>query len=342
MLRYTLVLVIGLWATIPAWAGTWAEALFEDLSKDFGSVPRGTTLSHPFRIRNSTSGPVHIAGVRVSCGCVTATALKNDLAPGEETVVMAYMDTMCFPAGSKTTTIYVQFDRPQWDEVHLWVQANSRDDFSVSPDTLTFGRIKRGASSSVSVTINFTSSSPSRILDVKSDSNYVQTSLQEINRQFGEVVYQLTAKLRPETPVGKWYTDVWVRTNNPALPRVRVPLTVEIEPALSIGPALVNFGEIKVGSETERKVYVRGGQPFHIVGVRGTDEQVSVKEPSQESKAVHVLTVTLKGVTPGEWVASAARCHRSERGKRDRIPGQGADCSIEQGSRLSDASQKRS
>ena len=42
--------------------------------------PRGPTLNHPFRITNQTGQPVHIASVRVSCGCVSANALKDDLA----------------------------------------------------------------------------------------------------------------------------------------------------------------------------------------------------------------------------------------------------------------------
>ena len=38
MLRYTLVLAAGLWAAGTSSAGTWADGLFEELSKDFGCV----------------------------------------------------------------------------------------------------------------------------------------------------------------------------------------------------------------------------------------------------------------------------------------------------------------
>src|SRR5262245_45160331 len=98
MVRHTLVFLFSLLATTPALAGAWADGLFDDLSKDFGTVPKGTTLSHPFRIRNATTTHVHIALVRVSCGCVTVDemAMKKDLAPGEETTLMAYMDTYQF------------------------------------------------------------------------------------------------------------------------------------------------------------------------------------------------------------------------------------------------------
>src|SRR5262249_37066195 len=80
---------------------------------------------------------------------------------------------------------------------------------------------------------------------VNSESNYIQTTLKNVRRDAGEVSYQLTASLRPDAPVGKWYTDVWLKTNNPATPRIRVPLTVEIESALSVSPATVSLGQAR-------------------------------------------------------------------------------------------------
>lgn len=293
MLRYILVFMVSLWAGAPTWASSWAISLFETHSKDFGPVPRGPTLSYPFRIKNKTNATVHIAGYRVSCGCVSARILKHELAPGEETAVLAYMDTQRF-SGHKAVTLYVQFDRPRWEEVALIVQATSRDDFSVVPDTISMGRIKRATSPMGATSITFRGHPRVRILESKSDSNYVITSIQELPRYNGETTYRLSAKLHPELPVGKWYTDIWVKTDNPTIPRIRVPLTVEVEPTLNVAPSLLNLGEVKVGSKAERKVIVRGSVPFRIVAIRGTDGQVTVNEKSNDSRPVHVLTVTLK------------------------------------------------
>src|SRR5947209_6714206 len=147
MLRYSSVVLVALWAAGSAPAASWADGLFEDLNKDFGSVPRGPTLTHAFRIVNNTKSVVSISNVRVSCGCTTAQALKNVLNPGEETSVLAQMDTNRF-LGPRTVTIFVQFDRPRFEEVRLWIRANSRNDFAVTPDILALGTIKRGTSPS--------------------------------------------------------------------------------------------------------------------------------------------------------------------------------------------------
>jgi hypothetical protein len=298
MFRYSLVMFAGLLLAGSAGAATWADGLFDELSKDFGSVPRGPTLQHPFHLVNKTKSTVHISGVRVSCNCTSATALKSTLAPGEDTVVQASMDTSRF-SGVRTVTIYVQFDSPAAEEVRLWVQANSRDDVSVSPDTLAFGQTKRGSTPTSTVTVTFLGTNQAQITEVQSESNYISTTLKEVARKNTEVSYELTAKVRADTPVGKWYTDVWLKTNLQAMPKVRVPLTVEIESALSIGN--VAFGQVKEGAEAERKTVVRGVKPFRITKVEGTDDEVTVRDSATDAKPVHVLTVTLKAAKAGDW-----------------------------------------
>ena len=179
------------------------------------------------RKRRNTGSPLHILSVRVSCGCTSAQALHEWVAAGQESAILAQMDTRRF-SGQKSVTIFVSFDQPSYEEVRLWVQANSRDDVTVIPESLAFGTIKRGTAPGTAVTISFLGGGNWQILGVKTDSNYVQASVREIRRDAGEVSYQLTAAMRADAPPGKWYTDVWLQTNNPMTPRVRVPLTVEI------------------------------------------------------------------------------------------------------------------
>jgi hypothetical protein len=299
MFRYGLVLLAGVCTAAPAPAASWADGLFEELSKDFGSVPRGPTLTHAFRLKNTTDRTVRISGIRVSCGCVSAMAATNELAPGKSTIVQANMDTRRF-SGVKSVTVYVQFDLPQWEEVRLWVQANARDDISVQPEALSFGRAKRGSVPTNSVTVSFVGNPQWAISEVEKESHYIETSLKELRRDASEVSYQVTARIRADAPIGKWYSDLWLKTNDPAIPKVRVPLTVEIESGLTLSPSTVMLGQVQPGAEAQRKVIVRGVKPFRITRVEGTDDQLLVQDSTTESKPVHVLTVTLKPRTAGE------------------------------------------
>jgi hypothetical protein len=299
MARYSLPAVILWFMAGPAFASSWADGLFDELSRDFGTVPRGTVLTHPFRLVNNTKNLVRISHVRVSCGCTSAHALQTTLKPGEETAILAQMDTRRFYS-TKMVTVYVQFDQPNFEEVRLWVQANSRDDISVVPDSLTFGRIKRGVSPTSSVTVSFVGGGQYEITGATCDSNYIQTSYKLTRREGGDVVYELSAKIRADAPAGRWFTDVWLKTNNPSIPRIRVPLTVEIEAAVTASPGSIILGQIKAGTESERKLILRGVQPFRITGITGTDDVVTVRETNSESQTVHVLTVTLRPSIPGD------------------------------------------
>jgi hypothetical protein len=62
----------------------------------------------------------------------------------------------------------------------------------------------------------------------------------------------------------------------------------------------VSLGQVKAGTEGERRVIVRGVKPFKITKIEGTDDDLSVQDSTKESKPIHVLTVKLKGGKPGE------------------------------------------
>jgi hypothetical protein len=298
MLRYSLVLLVGLSASASASAGTWGQGLFDEVSKDFGSVPRGPMLTHHFRVVNRTQQVVNVSSVRVSCGCVTATAMKTKLAPNEETTIYATMDTTRF-SGPKSVTIFVQFDAPNFDEVRLYVQANGRNDFTVSPDTLSLGQVKRGNEATASTTVTFYGHTGAKIVEAKGESNYVQPTFVEEKRTDYEVVYKLTAKLRSDTPVGKWYTVVWLTTNVNTLTKVRVPLTVEVESPLTVSPGLLALGTVKTGEDVTRRVIVRGVKPFKVLEVQGGDADLQVKPISDDAREVHVLTLRMKPAKAG-------------------------------------------
>ncbi|MGF1579674.1 MAG: DUF1573 domain-containing protein [Gemmataceae bacterium] len=293
MQRYIVIVVLGLLTTQPAFATTWADGLFDGLSRDFGSVPRGPVISHPFRIVNNTRSTVRISNVRVSCGCVTAYALKQTLKPGEDTAVVAKMDTSRF-SNSRTVTIFVRFDQPGYAEVRLWVRANSRQDVNVYPSTLGYGRVKRGETPEKATKIALRGSSAYRILKVESESNFVQPKLTMVSKDAYGVNYQLSAKLRSDTPPGRWYSDLWVTTNNPALPKVRIPLTMEIQSNLVVTPSVVRLGNVKMGGEKLHKVIVRGVEPFKIKDIKGTDKHLVAYSGSDQARKIHVVTVTYR------------------------------------------------
>jgi hypothetical protein len=295
MVRSSLVVMAALAAVAPAPAATWAESLFDELKKDFGSVPQGPTVQHHFRITNNTKNAVAISSVKVSCGCVTAIANKGLLQPGEDTTLQASMDTSRF-IGFRAVTVFVQFSSPAFEEVRLVVQANARTDFLLSPDTLAVGQVKRGTNPSASATVTFYGHRDAKIVKVRSETNYIQPTVVETRRLDHEVVYTVTAKVRADTPVGKWYTDVWLESTVAGLSQIRVPLTVEVQPPLTASPSLLALGAVKAGEESGGKVIVRGTSAFKIVAIKGLGDGLKVTH-DDKAREVHILNVK---ATPGK------------------------------------------
>jgi hypothetical protein len=158
--------------------------------------------------------------------------------------------------------------------------------------------VPRGSTPARQTTVTFTGGT--QLVNVAAESNYVQLAAKPIRQNGFEVAYEVTATLRGDTPVGKWYTDVWLNTNNPSSPRIRVPLTVDVEPALNLSPAAAAFGTLKPGATAERRVIVRGGQPFRIKEIDGTDETVTAAAADQEAKPAHVVTIRVKTTNAGD------------------------------------------
>lgn len=299
MHRCSILIIVVVALAAPSRASAWADAMFPERVRDFGAVPRGSVAAHPFRFTNNTGQPVRINNVRVSCGCTNAYQMQQMIKPGEESAIMVQMDTGRF-VGPRKVTVYVQFDLPQFSEVMLTVEANSRVDLTLLPDVLAFGKIKQGTSPEASIKICFMGGGDYEIREAQCGSHYIQLSAALESRKANEVTYVLNARMRPDTPPGKWYTDIWLVTNKDTMAKVRIPLTVEVEAAFNLSPRTIELGEVKLGTVSDRKVILRGGRPFRITAIEGADSHVSVRESQSESKTVHVLTVTLTPTTPGD------------------------------------------
>ena len=302
MARLGFSAVLALILTTPVQAATWADGLFNGLSHDFGVVTRGPTVSHAFRITNTTATPVHLSNIRVSCGCTTATVPVADLAPGQSTDLTAQMDTRRF-MGTKSVTIFVQFDRPQWEEVRLTVAADAREDMAVTPESMAFGTVVRGSTPSKSVTFTIHGAS-TQLTAVQAASNYVQLVAKTTKHTDIESSYEVTATLRSDTPVGKWFTDVWLITNGASSQRLRVPVSVEITPALQLSSPVLAFGQCQIGEKSEKRIIVRGQQPFRILSIGGTSETITASAGGDEARPVHVLVVGIKPTMAGEFTHS--------------------------------------
>lgn len=288
-----LVVSIVLTGVGKALSGTWADGLFDDLSKDFGSVPRGAILQHSFKIRNNTKDVVGLAGVRSSCGCTNAQLSKRYLQPGEETQLLVRMDSGRF-RGLKTVTLYARLDRPEAQEVRIWIKANARDDIAVNPEVVDFRTVRAGEGGSTQIQVRFFGLPDAEIEKVSAASGYLTAKVTDEKRTQLECQFTVQVELNKQAPVGRWYSDIWLDTNQQASSKIRIPVRMEIVSALVASPSAIEFGVVDKGREVERRVVIRGAVPFRLVKVEGVGESVKARFSSDQAKTTHVVTLILK------------------------------------------------
>ncbi|QEL18430.1 DUF1573 domain-containing protein [Limnoglobus roseus] len=297
-LLFGLMLFVG--AALNANAG--AKDYFSESEVDFGPTPRGPILTHYFIIKNTSKSKVTLGTARVSCGCVSASVLKSELAPDESTAVAAYMDTRRIPMANvlKTVLVYVPFLSPNLEEVTLKVQSIARDDLVFSPEVLAIGNVKKGKTASAKMKVTLFNHGNWNITEVASTGKFVTGTAKLLSRQPSEVTFEVTATLDENCPVGNWTSDLYLKTNAVGLEKVRVPVTVNVTTAIAVTPEEVKVGEIKEGSKLESKLMLQGSQNFKILEVKGGDDEVAVKSESSESRALHTLLFAIKPTKAGD------------------------------------------
>jgi hypothetical protein len=278
-----------------------AQPTFEERNKDLGSASRGSVLEYKVKLTNNYDKELRVASVRTSCGCATASVSKNTLAPGESTFLTVRIDTNKY-AGSRTFTIYTTFDRPRYEESSITVSAFSRDDLMLSPTVLDFGTVRAGSEPSVRTTLTYSGGNRNwKITDILNDNGYLQPTLEEISRRSGNISYRLTVKLRNDLPPGSWHADLWLDTTDTAASKIRVPLKVEVLPVLTASPERLDFGRIGKAGQLEKKVVLRGAEPFKVTKIEGLEPNIEVTGASDDPKEMQVLSIRYKaGDHPGE------------------------------------------
>lgn len=213
--------------------------LFTEKVKDFGPTPRGPVVTHYFRFTNTTNQTIQLGQPRVSCGCVSASVSQFTVAPGQSAAVIAQMNTTrAGPANvTKAVTVYVPFLSPSATEVSLRVQAVIRDDLILSPDTINLGTVRKGQAATGQTKVTLTTDPNWQITEVTSSGAFVKAEAKQESRQGGMVTYTVTATCDKDCPAGFWIADLTLKTSNPGVATVRVPVIVTVQNPTTISPA---------------------------------------------------------------------------------------------------------
>src|SRR5207244_2185023 len=79
------------------------------------------------------------------------------------------------------------------------------------------------------------------IRSASSGTDYVKAAAKLVRRDQTEVVYEISATLKPGLDTGSWTTDLVFTTNSGMLPTIRIPLYADVVAPITATPATVQF-----------------------------------------------------------------------------------------------------
>jgi hypothetical protein len=292
------LLVLGLTtATAPAQA--WAEKMFKGtLTHDFGTQPHGAQLVHKFTITNIYAVRMEITNVKSGCGCVTATPAKRVLEARESTEIVVRMDARRF-TGPKTVGVRVSVGPEFVSSAELRVTANSRPDVVFNPGEVNFGSVTRGQTPAQTIDVEYAGALDWQVTEAIARDTPFEVAVSELYRRLAadnktrQVGYQLKVTLKPDAPMGSLKHDVFLKTNDPASPVVSVLVEANVQSAVTVSPAALSLGAVKLDSPQTKKVVIRGSKPFHVTEVEGLSEGVELGVPLATADAL-IQTITFK------------------------------------------------
>jgi hypothetical protein len=278
------------------WKQGWAENLFKDaktgqieLTKDFGTVPRGTQLYHRFRIKNIYQVPLQITA-SPGCSCLSVNPATQVLQSLQEGYLDVFMDASKFK-GQRTSKVTITIGPDFISSTSLQLSAFSRADIVLNPGQMTFGVVTGGgAGSSQTLDIEYAGQLNWQITGLVKNEAPVDVSVKELYRQAGQVGYRVTATIRMDAYPGSFKHELFFQTNDPASPLVPVLVEGTVHGGLSAVPETVDMGHLKIGESSTKLVMVRGTKPFRITGLEGAGNGVSA-EIRQEPSKVQILKV---------------------------------------------------
>ncbi len=273
-------------------AQDWAKAMFKQTSFDFGVIARGAIAQHRFTFENIYLEDVHVASVRSSCGCTKATITNPSLKTYEESAIVATIDTRRF-SRRREATITVVFDKPFPAEVQLHVYTYIRSDVVVQPGEAKFESVEQGSPASRTLNVSYAGRPDWKILQVQTNSPYIEASAIERSRTQGTVTYDLQVQLKPDAPPGYLRDQLVLITNDVVASATHVPVAVEavIVPAAQVRPSPLSLGILHPGQTSSRNLVIQSKTPFRVLKATGPDARFTFKLPA-ESKTLQLLPVT--------------------------------------------------
>lgn len=269
----------------------WYQSLATERDHDFGTVATASKQSHVFEFKNMSDADLHLTSVKASCGCTKPTILTPVVRPGETARIETVFDTLKFH-GSKSATVTVSVKKvgpvTHWGELQFSVKGSIRQDIVLNPGEVRFDPVLSGKSANREIEIVYAGDAQWSIVDVKSSNPNIKAEFERTKRDEATrlTTYTLTVHLESDQPVGSLNEYLTLLTNDRVSTELPVHVVGRVKKGIDVAP--VNLGNVFVDLNIEKRLILRGDQPFGIQSISSDVPGLSF-EVSSDVKKLHIV-----------------------------------------------------
>ncbi|MCO6046740.1 DUF1573 domain-containing protein [Aeoliella sp. ICT_H6.2] len=287
---------------------------------DFGSMQRGTSRKHSFKVTNKGTKPLTVQVVSTTCKCTAGDMAKNPIPPGEtEDLTLTWVAKV--NAGTFRQTATLETNDPRARRVELTVEGMVNNVSTVEPNQWFFDKLRAEDQRTESL---YVMSFEDEDLEIESanienpedEGKYnievVEVPHDELPDAKAKAGYRVDVTPLGKLPLGPIHDWVMLHTNIKEAEELRVPIMGTVVGDIELrGPAAYNdvtgsvhFGDVQSEEGAEVKLFLNvGGEhaadtKFEVAELDPEYLEVELGEPRKLRDDLYHVPLTLR-LPPG-------------------------------------------
>jgi hypothetical protein len=267
------LLVISLLVVLASSAAQGA-LVFESTEADLGFVYRDEPQKLVFEFENTADETVFIVEIEPSCDCTTAQAVPEAVAPRSSGKILVFFDPMGYE-GRGPFQEYVRVTSTDLadTEVMLFFSAEVAIGPEPEPRSLAFGKVCRGETDTLGLSIHPAPKRGLMVLDAYSDTTCI---LVEPAGRSADGAHDFRVIATNRKGCGRVAGFVTVETSDTLRSRLRIPVTVSMVGRIIAEPDILAFGPTLPGAVVAQtvRIYSKDGVKFSVPTVTSSIDHI--------------------------------------------------------------------
>jgi hypothetical protein len=296
MLRHLLIVSVLHLSLLP---GVYAATSFDRTDADMGFIYRDEPQRLVFEFDNVSDDTLRILDVEPSCDCTSAQVVPEAIGPGDHGKVLVFFDPMGYEGrGPFQEFVRVITNDPTEPELLLTFAAEVGIGPEPEPRALAFGKICKGGSDTLDLSLRAAPGELLKVLDAYSDTACVLVEVVETGVR-DEHEFRVIAANREGC--GRVAGLVTILTTDSLRSEIRVPVTLSLVGRIIVEPDIIAFGPTLPGTfvASTVRIYSKDGLKFSIPNVSCSVEYLEPVIRPVSDTSCELRLMVREGSPPG-------------------------------------------